>query len=463
MKANDDFNPFCNAGVAIENNRDFVGRKSQLERQKRLSIGTSAAQLYSFWGLPRMGKTCLMVQLARKCEEASGGSCIALYSDVSKYNTKSGDSVRLWWRLCQDLATKIEVTLMENSQTLDIESVIDCFMRLLEKVKGKGKFVLLILDEFCTCLKMQSVECDNFINNFRAIFGGGLANRGLVGVLRCRVVSRRNPDFIESRTRGSTLKGVFGTNVVQLGPFKRIEFDEQCAKLPNKLSKADADFLWVKTGGHPYLTALILKEYRDQEIDGEPPSLLDAISCSQNVIDAHFSEVVKLMDEIGSSADSSVLQGCGLYHEYLERTHDIEIETETDESCPSYVDWLKTHTKIKRFQIEFDSKTGDFLISDEMIQDHKAPHFRLSSIKKSSNVLRINVLVRLLQKYLNSTATDGSDTWDSPDAGGSWKDIFADKDPNGYALFDRVEVERDTGKSTSRRRIYPNPRCDKWS
>ena len=463
MKANDDFNPFCNAGGVIEDKKDFVGRKSQLKRQKRLSIGASAAQLYSFWGLPRMGKTCLLIQLVRECEDSSGGRCIALYSDVSKYNTKPGDSVKLWWRLCQDLAKKIEVTVKAQPQPFDIQSVIDCFVGLLEEVKDKGKFVLLVLDEFCTCLKMQSDECNAFINNFRSIFGGGLANRGLVGVLRCRVVSRRNPNYIESQTGGSTLKGVFGTNIVQLQPFERIEFDEQCAKLPNKLSKVDADFLWGKTGGHPYLTALILKEYREQEIDGEETSLLDAISCSQDVIDAYFSEVVKLMDEIGSSADSSVLQGCGLYNEFLTRTHDVEIETETDGSCPSYVDWLKTHTKIKRFQIEFDSKTGDFLISDAKIQGHKAPHFRLSSIKKSGNVLRINVLVRLLRKYFNSTATDGSDTWDSPDAGGSWKDIFADKDDNGYALFDRVEVERDTGRSTSRRRIYPTPRYDKWS
>lgn len=311
-KGDDLFNPFSNVGSVVEGD-EFVGREALVKRLVRQTCGVSAVNLACCWGIPRIGKTSLMFKLISECKHFSGEKCIAIYVDLSIY-LMPGGAVDFWKNICQQLADSLGVDIALEME--GINAAINEFKKLLVEVKKHNKYTLLVVDEFCTCLKMSDAECNAFINSFRALFGGGLSCLGLSQCLRCRIISRRDPDYIESQTGGSTLRGLFGTNVIRLPLFGENDFKDLCSLLPTRLPAESLRFLFERTGGHPYLAGMILSFYRERQIDNEKCDVREALVGVTPIITDYFNNLQALIDEAGADK-IYVPSAIGMFQEYV--------------------------------------------------------------------------------------------------------------------------------------------------
>ncbi len=258
-------NPFASAGTIVEGNV-FVGRQMELRDISERLFGEEFGNV-AIVGIPKVGKSSLMHN--------------ALMANVEELWSKHRFLV-VWY------------TLKKSSEEVSKSEKRTIFLRLVSEVyhflKNHQETELMdSLDEYYGIIKDQSVVWSEFEQNilyfFEEIVYTGIRviycidefdySKDVLGESEyelLREISYRNSNKIAIVTTsrrsiydiehytggGSNFYGTFEN--IYLKPFNKDEHSAQCNMI-NKMPQEDLDKLYTAHGGHPYLNALVLKNY----------------------------------------------------------------------------------------------------------------------------------------------------------------------------------------------------------
>ena len=258
-------NPFASAGTIVEGNV-FVGRQMELRDISERLFGEEFGNV-AIVGIPKVGKSSLMHN--------------ALMANVEELWSKHRFLV-VWY------------TLKKSSEEVSKSEKRTIFLRLVSEVyhflKNHQETELMdSLDEYYGIIKDQSVVWSEFEQNilyfFEEIVYTGIRviycidefdySKDVLGESEyelLREISYRNSNKIAIVTTsrrsiydiehytggGSNFYGTFEN--IYLKPFNKDEHSAQCNMI-NKMPQEDLDILYTAHGGHPYLNALVLKNY----------------------------------------------------------------------------------------------------------------------------------------------------------------------------------------------------------
>lgn len=258
-------NPFASAGTIVEGNV-FVGRQMELRDISERLFGEEFGNV-AIVGIPKVGKSSLMHN--------------ALIANVEELWSKHRFLV-VWY------------TLKKSSEEVSKSEKRTIFLRLVSEVyhflKNHQETELMdSLDEYYGIIKDQSVVWSEFEQNilyfFEEIVYTGIRviycidefdySKDVLGESEyelLREISYRNSNKIAIVTTsrrsiydiehytggGSNFYGTFEN--IYLKPFNKDEHSAQCNMI-NKMPQEDLDKLYTTHGGHPYLNALVLKNY----------------------------------------------------------------------------------------------------------------------------------------------------------------------------------------------------------
>ena len=258
-------NPFASAGTIVEGNV-FVGRQMELRDISERLFGEEFGNV-AIVGIPKVGKSSLMHK--------------ALMANVEELWSKHRFLV-VWY------------TLKKSSEEVSKSEKRTIFLRLVSEVyhflKNHQETELMdSLDEYYGIIKDQSVVWSEFEQNilyfFEEIVYTGIRviycidefdySKDVLGESEyelLREISYRNSNKIAIVTTsrrsiydiehytggGSNFYGTFEN--IYLKPFNKDEHSAQCNMI-NKMPQEDLDKLYTAHGGHPYLNALVLKNY----------------------------------------------------------------------------------------------------------------------------------------------------------------------------------------------------------
>lgn len=258
-------NPFASAGTIVEANV-FVGRQMELRDISERLFGEEFGNV-AIVGIPKVGKSSLMHN--------------ALMANVEELWSKHRFLV-VWY------------TLKKSSEEVSKSEKRTIFLRLVSEVyhflKNHQETELMdSLDEYYGIIKDQSVVWSEFEQNilyfFEEIVYTGIRviycidefdySKDVLGESEyelLREISYRNSNKIAIVTTsrrsiydiehytggGSNFYGTFEN--IYLKPFNKDEHSAQCNMI-NKMPQEDLDKLYTTHGGHPYLNALVLKNY----------------------------------------------------------------------------------------------------------------------------------------------------------------------------------------------------------
>ena len=258
-------NPFASAGTIVEGNV-FVGRQMELRDISERLFGEEFGNV-AIVGIPKVGKSSLMHN--------------ALMANVEELWSKHRFLV-VWY------------TLKKSSEEVSKSEKRTIFLRLVSEVyhflKNHQETELMdSLDEYYGIIKDQSVVWPEFEQNilyfFEEIVYSGIRviycvdefdySKDVLGESEyelLREISYRNSNKIAIVTTsrrsiydiehytggGSNFYGTFEN--IYLKPFNKDEHSAQCDMI-NTMPQEDIDKLYATHGGHPYLNALVLKNY----------------------------------------------------------------------------------------------------------------------------------------------------------------------------------------------------------
>ena len=258
-------NPFAAAGTIVAGNA-FVGRQNELRDISERLFGEEFGNV-AIVGIPKVGKSSLMHN--------------ALMANVEELWSKHRFLV-VWY------------TLKKSSEEASKSEKRSIFLRLVSEVYHFLKMhqeteLMDSLDEYYGIIKDQSVVWPEFEQNilyfFEEIVYSGIRviycvdefdySKDVLGESEyelLREISYRNSNKIAIVTTsrrsiydiehytggGSNFYGTFEN--IYLKPFNKDEHSAQCDMI-NNMPQEDIDKLYATHGGHPYLNALVLKNY----------------------------------------------------------------------------------------------------------------------------------------------------------------------------------------------------------
>ena len=288
-------NPFASAGTIVEGNV-FVGRQMELRDISERLFGEEFGNV-AIVGIPKVGKSSLMHN--------------ALMANVEELWSKHRFLV-VWY------------TLKKSSEEVSKSEKRTIFLRLVSEVyhflKNHQETELMdSLDEYYGIIKDQSVVWSEFEQNilyfFEEIVYTGIRviycidefdySKDVLGESEyelLREISYRNSNKIAIVTTsrrsiydiehytggGSNFYGTFEN--IYLKPFNKDEHSAQCNMI-NKMPQEDLDKLYTTHGGHPYLNALVLKNYISNY------NLSDSIYKFNQVLLRYYTELFYVMEK----------------------------------------------------------------------------------------------------------------------------------------------------------------------
>ena len=258
-------NPFASAGTIVEGNV-FVGRQMELRDISERLFGEEFGNV-AIVGIPKIGKSSLM------------------------HNALMVNADELW---SKHRFLVVWYTLKKSSEEVSKSEKRTIFLRLVSEVyhflkKHQETELMDSLDEYYGIIKDQSVVWSEFEQNilyfFEEIVYSGIRviycidefdySKDVLGESEyelLREISYRNSNKIAIVTTsrrsiydiehytggGSNFYGTFEN--IYLKPFNKDEHSAQCNMI-NNMPQEDLDKLYTAHGGHPYLNALVLKNY----------------------------------------------------------------------------------------------------------------------------------------------------------------------------------------------------------
>jgi hypothetical protein len=246
-------NPFSGFGKVIPHDR-LRGRENEMEELVRALTGFD--QNVSLVGQPRVGKSSLALAAVDLLSEQDKAVTIAI-------TLSSCASPTEFFRELLDAAAEGCIgkrlplpVAFDRARQMPAHDGYEAYVRCkrgLQQLHRDGIRVLIVVDEFDAVLNFD--ERRETILRFREI----IYQQHLYGA-SALIVSRRSIPIIEGQIDGvSTLAGVV-SHVMFLRPLNRGGFDavvERCLS-DWSVPTDERDRLWSITGGHPFMTEMLL-------------------------------------------------------------------------------------------------------------------------------------------------------------------------------------------------------------
>lgn len=258
-------NPFASAGTIVEGYA-FVGRQMELRDISERLFGDEFGNV-AIVGIPKVGKSSLMhnALMANAEELWENRRILVVWYTLKKSSEKVSKSEKrtIFLRLVSEVyhflklhqETELMDSLDEYYDIIKDPNVVwsefeQNILYFFEEVVYSGIRVIYCIDEFDYS---KDILCESEYELLREI---SYRNSNKIAIV---TTSRRSIYDIEHYTGGgSNFYGTFEN--IYLKPFNKEEHSVQCNMIDN-MSQEDIDKLFVTHGGHPYLNALVLKNY----------------------------------------------------------------------------------------------------------------------------------------------------------------------------------------------------------
>ena len=258
-------NPFAAAGTIVAGNA-FVGRQNELRDISERLFGEEFGNV-AIVGIPKVGKSSLMhnALMANVEELWSKHRFLVVWNTLKKSSEEASKSEKrsIFLRLVSEVyhflkmhqETELMDSLDEYYGIIKDQSVVwpefeQNILYFFEEIVYSGIRVIYCVDEFDYS---KDVLGESEYELLREI---SYRNSNKIAIV---TTSRRSIYDIEHYTGGgSNFYGTFEN--IYLKPFNKDEHSAQCDMI-NNMPQEDIDKLYATHGGHPYLNALVLKNY----------------------------------------------------------------------------------------------------------------------------------------------------------------------------------------------------------
>lgn len=246
-------NPFDGLGGIIPAAR-VKGRR--IETGELIAALGDSTQNISLVGEPRIGKSSLAAAVVGMMPPASDRAVVRIsMSDYGAahqfFSDLAEQTIDSWERLGHPRNELVERIGCPKPSD-DYEAYRVC-RRILKALRNAGARILWVIDEFDKVVYLP--ECRETVLRFREL----IYHYEAYGT-SALIISRRTIEHLEERLNGvSNLRGVLAhvTFLRTLDMQGMNEIVDRC--LPDwELSQTERDELWALTGGHPFLTELVL-------------------------------------------------------------------------------------------------------------------------------------------------------------------------------------------------------------
>lgn len=241
-------NPFSGRGAPVSGSR-LVGRHDLLERlEMRVKTGAHC----SIVGLPRMGKTSVARQVLNNVR---GSSSIESTGYITLDAIRG--PVQAYGRILEEVSSS-EGGEQDTARIVDHDEAYESFLRCLRKRGREGKVAVVVVDEVDAVVREDFVDAQLFVSRLREVAN----DRERYGVTFV-FVSRRSLDMIQGAVDCSTLAGL--CEVIYVQPFQRNGLASLACRSPVPVTSSGLEQLWQVTGGHPYLSEVVMCEALERE------------------------------------------------------------------------------------------------------------------------------------------------------------------------------------------------------
>ena len=288
-------NPFSAVGTAVQGN-SFVGRNIEKRDLSERLFGSEFGNV-AIVGIPKVGKSSLMQDalMSRANELWDAKRFIVVWYTLKR---PTGDNTRnekraIFLRLVSEVHHFLKIhnelelldTIEEYYEIIKETDVIwsefeQNILYLFEEIVYAGIRVIFCIDEFDYS---KDILGESEYELLREI---SYRNSNKIAIV---TTSRRSIYDIEHYSGGgSNFYGTFEN--IYLKPFSQEEHSLQCDLIEN-MSTEDKIKLYTNHGGHPYLNALILKKYVDQQ------DLNDCMYKSNQDILKYYADLFYVLDK----------------------------------------------------------------------------------------------------------------------------------------------------------------------
>lgn len=236
-------NPYHGRGTPVSGNR-LVGRHASLER---IVTRVQSETHCSIVGLPRMGKTSVAREVLRSLAPTGTG----LAGGYITLDAIRGP-IQAYSRIVEETSsnTSDDQQLVRFS---DHDEAYESFLRTLRTRRRSGLRSVIVVDEVDAIVRDDFADAPLFVSRLREVAN----DRDRYGITFV-FVSRRSLDMIQGAVDCSTLAGL--CEVIYLRPLERDGLDALSARSPIFVNDAGREALWRITGGHPFLSEVVMCE-----------------------------------------------------------------------------------------------------------------------------------------------------------------------------------------------------------
>ncbi len=236
-------NPYIGRGEPVSGSR-LVGRNHILERlSKRVSSGAHC----SIVGLPRIGKT----SVARETLKIVCSLNSNIKTGYVTLDAISGP-IQAYKRIISEISDD-DFNDQSLMNCITHDDTYEALLKFLRKRNRSGHKAAVIIDEVDGIARDSFLDSQLFVSRLRE-----LANdRDRYGVTFI-FLSRRSLDMIQGVVDCSTLAGL--CEVTYLQPLDREAIDQLTSRSPIKIEANSINALWNFTGGHPFLSEVVMCE-----------------------------------------------------------------------------------------------------------------------------------------------------------------------------------------------------------
>jgi hypothetical protein len=312
-------NPFASAGTAVEGSV-FVGRQNEIRDISERLFGTEFGNV-AIVGIPKVGKSSLMQEaLCRRSNELWENKRFIIVWYTLKRPSEEG-SISEKRAIFLRLVSEVHHFLVTHNQPDLIELLEEYYsvikehdiiwsefeqniLYFFEEIVHANIRVIFCIDEFDYS---KDLLAESEYELLREI---SYRNSNKIAIV---TTSRRSIYDIEHYSGGgSNFYGTFEN--IYLKPFTEEEHKLQCG-LVGDMPSEDVSSLYVQHGGHPYINAMVLKNYFSSK------DMPDSIYKTNQDVLRYYNDLFYVLDKDGL-ADKVDRLYCGLSEDVTETQED---------------------------------------------------------------------------------------------------------------------------------------------
>jgi len=237
-------NPYIGRGAPVSGER-LVGRSQTIEKLVERLLCEAHCSIV---GLPRLGKTSIAKEAMCLCNARSE----IVSTGYITLDAISGP-VQAYTRILDEIVDDVDEINRAQVYSRSHDEAYDMFLRILRRRRKSGHKGIIVIDEMDGIAREDFVDAHLFVSRLREIAN----ERGKYG-LTFVFISRRSLDMIQGAVDCSTLAGL--CEVFYLQPLDFDGFEHIVKRSPIPVSQTGVDQLWRFTGGHPFLTEVVMCE-----------------------------------------------------------------------------------------------------------------------------------------------------------------------------------------------------------